>query len=142
VLLQSFLVYLFMEWHWQAVTYRLSAATTHDIAMLIDVLENQPQFDPALLSDMARRNLNLVVQVQRGGTLPRRRKPRFYELLDTSLSKQLRNVIQRPFWIDSVGASRTVEIRIQLEGKILKVLVPISQTYASNSHIFLMWMIA
>lgn len=142
VLLQSFLVYLFMEWHWQAVTYRLSAATTHDIAMLIDVLENQPQFDPALLSDMARRNLNLVVQVQRGGTLPTRRKPRFYELLDTSLSKQLRNVIQRPFWIDSLGASRTVEIRIQLEGKILKVLVPIAQTYASNSHIFLIWMIA
>ncbi len=142
VLLQSFLVYLFMEWHWQAVTYRLSAATTQEIAMLIDILETQPQVDPERLADMARRNLKLVVQVLPAGELPKRRKPKFYELLDTTLSKQIRGMIRRPYWIDSVGESRTVEIRVKLENKILKVLVPISQTYASNSHIFLVWMVA
>ena len=37
VILQSVVAYVFMERHWQLVTYRLSAAVTQDIAALIDI---------------------------------------------------------------------------------------------------------
>ena len=43
VLLQSVLVFVFMERHWQLVTQRLSKAVTSDIAAIIDVIETYPQ---------------------------------------------------------------------------------------------------
>lgn len=46
-----------------------------------------------------------------------------------------------PFWIDTVGNSNIVEVRIKLEDKILRVFAKRSQAYASNTHIFLLWMV-
>ena len=46
-----------------------------------------------------------------------------------------------PFWIDTVGNSDLVEVRIQLEDKVLRVFARRSQAYASNTHIFLVWMV-
>ena len=53
----------------------------------------------------------------------------------------MRQQIGRPFWIDTVGRSNLVEIRIQLDNGVMRVLTRRSQAYASNSHIFLMWMV-
>ncbi|MFP3570567.1 hypothetical protein, partial [Paraburkholderia sp. SIMBA_030] len=49
--------------------------------------------------------------------------------------------IKRPFWLDTLGDSNLVEIRIKLDGKILRVLTKRNQTYASNTHIFIVWMV-
>ncbi len=49
--------------------------------------------------------------------------------------------MQRPFWIDTVGENRLVEIRVNHDDAILRFIATRSQTYASNSHIFLLWMI-
>src|SRR4029078_2997981 len=46
-----------------------------------------------------------------------------------------------PFWIDTVGNLRHVEIRVNLDNAILRFTAPRALTYASNSHIFLMWMV-
>ena len=59
--------------------------------------------------------------------------------MTTSLSEEIRDQINRPFWIDTASGS-TVEVRIQLGDKVLQVFVPRNQAYASNSHIFLVWM--
>ena len=40
-----------------------------------------------------------------------------------------------------MGSSDLIEIRIQLDWGILRVIANRSQAYASNSHIFIMWMI-
>ena len=55
--------------------------------------------------------------------------------------KQIIEQINKPFWIDTVGNSNLVEVRIQLEEAVLRVLARRSHTYASNSHIFLLWMV-
>src|SRR5260370_1205452 len=43
VLLQSVVACVFRERHWNAVTRRLSAAVTQDIAALIDIYSSYPQ---------------------------------------------------------------------------------------------------
>ena len=57
------------------------------------------------------------------------------------MSEEITRQIQRPFWIDPVGNSNIVEIRILLDDKILRVYARRSQAYASNTHIFLLWMV-
>jgi two-component system osmolarity sensor histidine kinase EnvZ len=142
VLLQSVLVFVFMERHWEYVTRRLSTATVQDIAMLVSIYETYPHPQGyEHLSDLARQKLSLVARIEPGAKLPPATPKPFFRFLDRTLSKQIRSKIDRPFWIDTVGDSGHVDVRIQLDGAVLKVLARRNQTYASNTHIFLLWMV-
>ena len=141
VILQSVVAFVFMERHWNTVTRRLSAAVTQDIAALIDVYQSFPQdADQAQLPRIGQR-LGLVVDILPGTELPPIGSKPFFSLLDQALSKEIRKQIRRPFWIDTVGRSALVEIRIQLDNSVIRVFAPRSAAYASNSEIFLFWML-
>jgi two-component system osmolarity sensor histidine kinase EnvZ len=142
VVLEGVVAFVFMERHWQAVTRRLSEATARDIAAVIDIYDDYPgKDDYSKLIEMARDRLNLSMQVLPPGDLPAPRPKPFFALLDRALSDEIRRQVQRPFWIDTVGQSRHVEIRVKHDNAILRFVATRSQTYASNSHIFLLWMI-
>ncbi len=141
VLLQSVVAFVFMERHWDTVTRRLSTATTRDIAMLIDVYETYAHNgNYERLVRMAHDELNLSLQILPLEDLPPARPKPFFDLLDRTLSEEIGKRIARPFWVDTVGRSHLVEIRIKLDDAVFRVLATRSQTYASNSHIFLLWM--
>jgi two-component system osmolarity sensor histidine kinase EnvZ len=142
VLLQSVVAFVFMERHWQLVTQRLSTAVTQDIAGIIDIIESYPQdADYSEITRIARERLELIIAVEPGAELPPPRTKPFFSILDEILSEEVVRQIRRPFWIDTVGESNLVEIRILLENKILRVYARRSQAYASNTHIFLLWMV-
>ena len=141
VLLQSVIAYVFMERHWDLVTRRLSSAVTSDIAALIDVYESYPQDrDTATLTRIASSNLGLDVDILRDTDLPPPSPKPFFSILDAALSDELRRKINRPYWTDTVGRSSFIEIRVKLDDGVMRVLARRSQAYASNSHIFLVWM--
>lgn len=142
VLLQSVIAFVFMERHWQTVTQRLSMAVTRDIAATIDVINSFP--DKTAQDEMiriARERLDLSVAIEPAGELPPPRPKPFFSILDQTLSEEITRQIRLPFWIDTVGNSNIVEIRIKLENSILRVFAKRSQAYASNTHIFLLWMV-
>ena len=142
VLLQSVLTFVFLERHWQTVTRRLSTVTVQNIAMLIDVYKAYPQDSNAeTLTRLAEKDLGLRVRIAPGEELPAVRRKPFFDLLDATLSDELTRQIGRPYWIDTVGRSNLVEIRVKLEDAVMHVLARRSQTYASNSQIFLLWML-
>ncbi len=145
VILQSILTFVFLDRHYQAVTGRLSVATAQDIAMLAATYEGAKDTGPAeleRLSDMARDHLNLVVRFTPGDELPITRSKPFFGLLDRHLSNQIRTRIHRPYWIDTVGSSGHIEIRVKLDGAVMRVLAQRAQLVPSNTHIFLVWMVA
>ncbi len=142
VLLQSVVAYVFMERHWQLVTRRLSAAVAADISALMDVYQSYPQDrDAATLQRIAQRRLNLDVDILRNAELPPPGPRPFFSLLDQALSRQLALQISQPFWLDTVGASDFIEIRVQVGQDVMRVIARRSAAYASNSHIFLVWML-
>lgn len=142
VILQSVVAFVFMERHWNLVTQRLSASVVQDIAALIDVYRNYPQdADRAQIRRIAQQRLGLVVDFLPLGDLPPPGPKPFFSLLDQTLSEELRKQIGRPFWIDTVGKSALVEIRIQLNDSVMRVFARRSAAYASNSEIFLIWMV-
>jgi two-component system, OmpR family, osmolarity sensor histidine kinase EnvZ len=142
VLLQSVIAYAFMERHWQTVTNRLSAAVASDIAALVDIYERYPQEPESLrLTQIAENRLGLDVDILPSAPLPRIGPKPFFDILDTALSNEIRLRVARPFWIDTVGRSNLVEVRVQLDNAVMRVIARRSQTYASNAHIFLVWMV-
>jgi two-component system, OmpR family, osmolarity sensor histidine kinase EnvZ len=142
VILQSVIAFVFMERHWNVVTQRLSAGVVQDIAALIDVYRGYPQdSDQAQIRRIAQDRLGLVVDFLPISEMPPPGPKPFFSLLDQALSEELRKQIGRPFWIDTVGKSALVEIRVQLDNSVMRVFARRSAAYASNSEIFLLWMV-
>jgi two-component system, OmpR family, osmolarity sensor histidine kinase EnvZ len=142
VVLQSVVAFVFMERHWSTVTQRLSAAVVQDIAALMDVYQAYPQdSERTQIRRIARDRLGLVVDFLPASEMPPPAPKPFFSLLDQALSIQLRQQIGRPFWIDTVGRSALVEIRIQLDDAVMRVFARRGAAYASNSEIFLFWML-
>ncbi|MCU0884772.1 MAG: two-component sensor histidine kinase, partial [Beijerinckiaceae bacterium] len=142
VLLQSVVAYVFMERHWQLVTRRLSAAVTADISAMIDVYKSFPQDKDSLtLQRIAQERLNLDLDILKNAELPPAGPRPFFSLLDQALSRQLELQIRQPFWLDTVGRSAVIEIRVQLDDKTMRIFARRNAAYASNSEIFLFWMV-
>ncbi len=142
VILQSVVAFVFMERHWNVVTQRLSAGVVADIAALADIYKTYPQdADQSQLRRVAQQRLGLVVDFLPLGEMPPPRPKPFFSLIDQALSEELRKQVARPFWIDTVGKSSQVEIRVQLDNTIMRVFARRNAAYASNSEIFLIWMV-
>ena len=139
IILQSFVAWFFFERHYQVVTYRLSKALTQDVAALAD-LHGSIGADDALRR-IARARMDMEVEFRAGETLPSPLPKPFFSLVDRALSNELQRQLQRPFWLDTVGRSSLIEIRVLLPDGVLRVLAHRSAAYASNSHIFVLWML-
>jgi two-component system, OmpR family, osmolarity sensor histidine kinase EnvZ len=142
VALQTVVAFVFMERHWNTVTRHLSAAVVSDVAALIDIYKSYPQDkDHAQLRRIAQQRLGLVVDFLAPDSMPPPGPKPFFSLLDQSLSVQISRQIAKPFWIDTVGRSNLVEIRIQLDDSVMRVFAQRSAAYAANWEIFLFWMV-
>jgi two-component system, OmpR family, osmolarity sensor histidine kinase EnvZ len=143
VIVQSMVALMFMERHWDLVTKYLASAVTQEIATLIDVYKTYPgDPDHAQLRRIAQDRLGLVVDFLPGTQLPPPGPKPFFSNLDEALSDQIRRQIGLPFWIDTVGRSSIVEIRIKLDNTIMRVFARRADVYDPNSGIFLVWMLA
>jgi two-component system, OmpR family, osmolarity sensor histidine kinase EnvZ len=142
VILQCVLTYVFMERHWQRITMRLSTALTHEIAAIADLHHFYPGAkSDDLLTRIAQQRLNIDIEFLPKGPLPPALPRPFFSIIDAALSNEIKRQIGKPFWLDTVGRSNFIEIRIELDDAILRVVAQRSAAYASNSYIFILWMI-
>jgi two-component system osmolarity sensor histidine kinase EnvZ len=142
VILQAFVTYVFMERHWQMVTEALSQSAVSDIAMLLSEYEKDPtQATAARISAEASQFLSMSVAFLPDETLPKSNKMT-EDLLDRSLADEIRLRVARPFWLDTERYDDYVDIRIAYDGGVMRALPLRSHVYASNSHIFIVWMVA
>ena len=141
VLLETIVAFVFMERHWQQVTESLSSASAGAIATLTDDFQraNTPQEVQRIVSE-AQRRFEMVLAVEPAGDLPPPLQRPVFDLLDRILGRELARQMPHPVWIDTTNY-RWVELRIKLPDAVLHFSVPQSRTYATNSHIFLVWMI-
>lgn len=142
VILQSVLTFIFLERHWALVTNRLSTVLTQDLSAIIDIAQSYPQDkDYATLTRIAQDRMKIDVEFLPKGPLPPALPKPFFSIVDAALSNEIRKQIGRPFWLDTVGRSNLIEIRIELPNAILRAVAYRSAAYASNSYIFIVWML-
>lgn len=145
LLLQSVIAFVFMERHWEQVTRRLSTSMAQDIAAMIEVYEALPVEDRRLTTQrIAAQTLALRVDFLDELALPTPVRAPYFSILDRILAEEIAVSLDRPFWIDTIsgGGAEAVEIRVRLDREVMRIFARRSQTYASNSHIFLVWMVA
>jgi two-component system, OmpR family, osmolarity sensor histidine kinase EnvZ len=145
VLLQSAVTLVFMQHHWDLVTRRLSDAVARDVGALTDLYQRLPPGqDDASLANLASERFRMDASLLAPGPLPPVMPRSFYGELDPltrTLPKEIKKQIIEPFWIDTVGRSGLMEIRVDLGGRVLRLVTRRALAYEANAHIFVLWML-
>ena len=143
IVLQALVAYFFMERHWRNVTGRLSQGLAGEIAMVIDLHKaNETPEQTEFLIRTVKWRLGHDISFTPHEDLPAVSQPRsFLSFLDNALSKELILQVRKPFWVNSAKSANEIEIKVDIGDSIMTVVTRRSQAYASNAHIFLVWML-
>ena len=145
VLLQTGVAYLFMQRHWDLVTHRLSNAVARDVGAVVDLYRAQPLgVDDKRLREIASDRFRMTVEMLAPQPLPQPLPRRFFDFLDPltrALPNELRAQVRFPIWVDSVGKSGLMEIRVDLGFGVVRLITKRTLGYDANVHIFIFWML-
>jgi two-component system osmolarity sensor histidine kinase EnvZ len=139
--MQLAVTWVFFDAHWQTVTSRLSEGLAGDIAWAVDSYKQDPSpVSLARIADRAERSLDLSIVLQQGRPLPKRERFNPFAAIDGALDHALADRLDDPFWFDTTRYPAYVDIRVKVKGGVLRILAPIDRAYATQGHIFVMWM--
>src|ERR1700678_1227575 len=151
VLLQTAVTFAFMQHHWDLVTRRLSEAVardvwgSRDVGALTDLYQKLPPGeDDTFLTNLASERFRMDATLLPAGPLPPVMPRSFYGALDPLtriLPNEIRKQVAQPFWLDTVGRSGLMEIRVDLGGRVLRLVTRRALAYEANAHIFVLWML-
>jgi two-component system, OmpR family, osmolarity sensor histidine kinase EnvZ len=144
VLLQTAVAYVFMQRHWELVTHRLSAAVARDVGAMVDLYSAiPPGGDDKRLRMIGADRFRMNVEMMPAGPLPPKTPRTFFNALDPltrALPEELAQQVRLPFWVDTVGRSGLMEIRVDFGDRVLRMVTRRNLAYEPNVHIFILWM--
>ena len=137
VVLQGILTFVFLDRHWQLVTRKLSSAVASEIATFIDVV---PSLGLNKVIELSERFYDAEVNY-----IPNKKiinnPPKPINLVENTLSKELSKNMNNSFWVDAHTYEKRVIVQIEKKEGIYEFIIPRRNVYATNSHIFLVWMV-
>ena len=143
LLLQCVVAYFFMERHWQSVTFRLSQALVQDIAAVIDLYRGLPSGESTdALERVASNRLGLDVDflpapAPAGPPCP---SPSCSCSTDRCRARSASRSAC-PTGSTRWGARTSSRSASSFDSAVLRVIARRSAAYASNSYIFILWMV-
>jgi two-component system osmolarity sensor histidine kinase EnvZ len=140
-IMQIAVTYVFFDAHWQTVTSRLSEGLAGDVAWAVESYDEDPTPQAfAKLSSRAEESMGLSIALQPGRELPVNRRYAFFAPIDRALQQALANRLDDPFWFDTTRYPAYVDIRVAVNGGVMRVLAPRDRAFATQGHIFILWM--
>ena len=146
ILLQVISTWVFYDRHYETVTRRLAQGLSGDIAAVIQMMIRNPgSVDRLQTFRLAERVMLLKLTFEEGARLEAMTRTDSFgiltSVLDRQLAKALREIVDRPFLIDTQSLEKKVQIDVQLADGVLRVLVPRKRLFSSTTYIFIMWMV-
>lgn len=143
LLLQIVTTYAFYDRHWDSVTKRLARTLVGDIGFLIAALEMHEDAETRqVIFFTAARFMQMSVTINAGEDIADKALPPapLFSLLERVLSRQIEDRLGRPYTIDSRSYEDAVEVRVQLDEGVLRVLARERRLFSTTTYAFLMWM--
>ena len=145
ILLQVISTWVFYDRHYETVTRRLAQGLSGDIAAVIQMMIRNPgSVDRLQTFRLAERVMLLKLTFEESARLEATTRTDtfgiFTTILDRQLAKALREIVDRPFLIDTQSLEKKVQIDVQLADGVLRVLAPRKRLFSSTTYIFIMWM--
>ncbi|MDB5441832.1 MAG: sensor histidine kinase [Phenylobacterium sp.] len=145
--MQIAVTYVFFDAHWRTVTSRLSQGLAGDIAWAVESYKQDPTPESfAKISRRAEQSMGLSIALQAGRKLPATHRDiplfnePFHAPIERSLSRALDDRLDDPFWFDTTRYPAYVDVRVAVPGGVMRVLAPRDRAFATQGHIFVLWM--
>jgi two-component system osmolarity sensor histidine kinase EnvZ len=139
-LMQVAVTWAFFEQHWQTTTARLSESVAGDVAMVVALYERA---GPSGFDEIARTAFDttgLSVDLREDETLPASRRTAFFRVLDRTLRRALSARLDDAFWFDTTRYPEYVDIRVTVDGDVLRFIAVRDRVFATTGHIFVIWL--
>lgn len=142
LLLQVVAAYVFLDRHWEKVTRGLAYMAANEMELIVSLYEDtSDEAGYRDFVDLVSRTLEVDLAVWPGETLPAPVDGGLFPILHDTLAAELGDRIDRPIWVDTVTYDKYVDIRVQMEDGVLRALYLRSRVSATNTHIFISWMV-
>jgi two-component system, OmpR family, osmolarity sensor histidine kinase EnvZ len=143
VLVQLIATVVFYDRHWETISERLSKSVAGEIALVIGEMQrdNSPE-NRQRLFDLAASSTALLISYQEGAKLdPRPPRAWWDPYVQRWLNRALSEQIPHRFRVDPWFAKSWVEISVQLDGGVLRVIAPLRRFFSTTIYVFLLWMV-
>ncbi len=146
LLIQVIATFVFFDRHWSKMTTRLAYSVAGEIALIASAVEDDA--GPEQLKMMAlyaSQHLDLLVDFDEGASLEKKSSDYRPDVWKSHMAKVLDNELEqslkRPFLLTLVGEEKWIEVDVQMENGVLRVLMPQRRLFSSSGYIFLLWMV-
>ena len=137
VVLQAILTFVFLERHWQLVTKKLSSSVVSEIGMIIKM---QKETDQETISSYAKEFYDISINYYSNQEIPSDNNiPR--TIVERTLVREIKERLDTKTWVQDFPEEKKVKVIIPVGSSIIEFLIPRRNVYATNSHIFLVWMV-
>lgn len=141
-IMQIAVTYIFYEAHWRLVTSRLSEALAGDVAWAVESYEQNPSpVAFARVAARAQRTMSLSIVFQPHQQLPRIRHQSLFAPIDHAVERALTDRLHDRFWFQTTSYRDWVDIRVAVQGGVIRILAPRDRAFATQGHIFVLWVI-
>ena len=137
VLLQGILTFVFLDRHWQLVTRKLSSAVASEIVSFLDLKDT---LNFSKIKEVSENYYNMSITFIPNQNI-KDDAPKPLNLVENTLGKELSMRLENNFWIDAHTLEKQVIVQIENGEGLYQFLLPRRNVYATNSHIFLVWMV-
>ena len=144
VILQAIMAFIIMERHWDNVTKTLAKSLAREITLVTALYESSPKTPESIAALIATANetLDVVFSIEHLSDLPASPPKPLFSIVDNKLTKYLEQRVSNPVAVDTVGQAGQIDVRIKLAGDlVLRLLTKTDRAYASNTSIFLTWLV-
>ncbi len=141
-LMQIAVTWAFFDAHWQTVTSRLSEGLAGDVAWAVRDLRGRPLAPGARQAwPSGPRSMSLSIALQKGRRLPTGQRPLAVRLARPLAANGAGRAAGRPVLVRHHPLSRpTSTSASQVHGGVLRIIAPRDRAFATQGHIFILWM--
>ncbi len=146
-LIQIISTFIFFDRHWSKMTSRLAFAVAAEIAVILSYIDDNGEGNLQKIIAISESKLGFLITHDKDQKLSS-----IYNvgskfiissgwtgMIESTLSHELANSIDYPFYVNVDFQEKWVEVRIQLDDGVLNVSLPQRRLFSSTTYIFLIW---
>jgi len=138
IIIQITISVVFFDSLWIKTNKGLTRALVGEIDTLIDIYNNENEYNKKKLTDLYNQNFNFSIRFMENTQLPDIKVERWFSPMDRNLRRELKSKINE-YWFSTTSYQEVVDLRIKFNDGVLQIFFPKERIQASSIRIFALW---
>ena len=138
IIIQVTISVVFFDSLWIKTNKGLTRALVGEIDTLIDIYNNESEYNKKKLTDLYNQNFNFSIRFLKNTKLPDIKVERWFSPMDRSLRRELKSKINE-YWFNTTSYQEVVDLRIKFNEGVLQIFFPKERIQTSSIRIFALW---